>query len=469
MHLSPHQETTRLVACVPLLAAFYVAQAIGQPYETAIQKSRARVGNSLAFLVRTIGYSACSRQLDTHQMAQSRSTNLPSLKIDAQRRRWGRQDQGRYRTVTEDASVGRATIGGVKVECIFRFQQTLLGVLDDKPGGILYIDFKVEQPVDWRLDETVISVILDDKHKAVRKYRTTPPQGETVAMKDYYGPCSIQGTEATAEVIKELRLNPQFQGVGWAISGIDGARNLTKTISSRWKFHGRTFTHRSMRPTKLRWVITESSLEEQSSGPPQIHTAFAFTHNYQPFVLRIKIEGKLRHLHRQFRSKVCGLWSKAIERTEAGTILFPFDENVTYTQGLNEQAQSLRDNMNAIALLHTAIETAWTTQESGSPSSAKATLNPPTTESAQTESTKTMRCVFDALTKPDSQDELLGLDLKELRQTDVPNDNKTTTDDTDSSSVELLYREAAGALQQLSPLVLWLIVVFFNILFWVLS
>ena len=154
---------------------------------------------------------------------------------------FGRHDAGEYRDLSSNISIGRSKIEGVSIECEFIFSKTRLGMLGDRPGGILYMDLTIEQPKDWGLQEANVSVILEDEtrpEQSRQARRRTANKESLVMMEQYFGPEHITSRETTAEMKRGYNFTPQAQvgGIGASVGGFE--KSVTQPLTSCWTFYG---------------------------------------------------------------------------------------------------------------------------------------------------------------------------------------------------------------------------------------
>jgi len=277
-------------------------------------------------------------------------------------RNFGRQDLKEYDALSTDISVGNSEIGGVSVDCRFLFSKSRLGVLRDKEhhGGIIYMNLSINQPLDWSLREANISVILEDAPSAdSRRSDRRMSRGESVEiLNEYYGPKSLVGPETTAETTKSYNIGPQVDVAGFGGSMGEIGSSVTQPRTSWWNFSGTPKTANASSSSKytiLTWTMSQNTLANSAEHPAKIQTAFAFSHHYQPFLLRVEIEGKLRHLHHRCKDKTIGLFTKA-KREKSMLLLFKLGDEDRHEEQILEHAKALEAEMTRAACEAKIIE-----------------------------------------------------------------------------------------------------------------
>jgi hypothetical protein len=396
-----------------------------------------------------------------------RSYNLRS-------RKFGRHDLKEYYELSKDISIGNSEIDGVSVDCRFIFSKTRLGILQDKdhPGGIIYMNLTINQPSEWRLKEATVTVILKDKTPAPAS-RRLPSMASVEILEECYGPKALVGPIITAETTKDYTLEPSLEAFGFG-GGLGGlGKSTTQPRTAWWNFNGtpKPADSSSSQYTTLHWTMSHNSLAYTSDAPPKIQTAFAFSHSYQPFLLQVKIDGKIRHLHRK-----CTMAIGAFKKPNSMCLLFEFDQNKKYEAHILDHARGLEDEMAKAACEEKAIEIQprvssanLTTQQTASDNQ----LPPSTTTRSAVDNNSTDDT---GLPPPPDQSEIaaqLQAAHKTLMNINnpqiVPDITKTpikvqkVADET--SSVDDLSRdEIAEALQQMPTLAWWMIAILLRIL-----
>ncbi|KAL1601417.1 hypothetical protein SLS60_006330 [Paraconiothyrium brasiliense] len=298
----------------------------------------------------------------------STTTSLPGVKLslaefrrifNARAGNFGRHDLREYQDLDGNVSVGNSEIGGVSVDCRFNFEQTRWGVIENKSGGIFYMDLTINQPLDWRLREATVSVILEDlrRPKTIRLDNHIPHDVSVALDTEFYGPKSLVGPELSVEKTKSYNIGPHIEAAGFGGSLGEFGSSVTLPRTSWWNFHGtpRTARNSSKRYTILTWVMSQNALAYSAEHPAKFETAFTFYHKYDPFSLRVEIDGKLRHLHHKFKDKSIGIFSKA-KREKPLILVFRFEPGAAFKEQLIRPARLLESDMAKLACQRKHVE-----------------------------------------------------------------------------------------------------------------
>lgn len=219
-------------------------------------------------------------------------------------RRYGRTFHGLDNLLI--ASLCYREIGKVKVDCRLRVSKSQWGLLGEKanPAGIVYMDLSFDQPKDYRLTSATVLITLQEVEEDDSILLNGPH------ITDHYGPKHLSGKPTKVDTKRIYHLAPQVNVLGSGRGGVGIDIEKTVTYTSQWKFTGQLLPAQSedkvgMVYRTLKWELTENDLERQSVHSTVIHTGFAFHHNNAPFLMRIKITGKLQRtrdcLHSRMR------------------------------------------------------------------------------------------------------------------------------------------------------------------------
>lgn len=301
-------------------------------------------------------------------MSYGRESRLPNISraelhktFDFRARKFGRNDLQERQNISRDVSIGNSEIGGVSVDCRFIFSKTRLGVLENEnePGGIIYMDLAINQPSKWRLREANISIILDDAPMLDRRSaeKRNSPEKSVEFFQDCYGPKHLVGPELVAEATRNYKFGPQVEAMGFGGSLGEFGSNITQTRTSWWDFQGasKPANAKAHQYTKLTWTMCPNPEAYTTDHPTKFATAFAFSHSYQPFLLRVEIDGKLRHRHQQYKDKAIGLFTKA-KREKPIMLLFKLDSKDLHTSSILDQARNLETEMAKVACQRQSTE-----------------------------------------------------------------------------------------------------------------
>ncbi|KAF2828678.1 hypothetical protein CC86DRAFT_438059 [Ophiobolus disseminans] len=117
-----------------------------------------------------------------------------------------------------------------------------LGVLRNAshPGGILYMNLSINQPLDRSLREAVVSVILEDAPTTVTRQqeRRTSSGGSVELLEEFYGPKCLVGPRTTAEMTKSYNIGPQMDMAGASARIGEYGSSVSQPRTAWWNFNG---------------------------------------------------------------------------------------------------------------------------------------------------------------------------------------------------------------------------------------
>ncbi|KAF5024853.1 hypothetical protein F66182_3092 [Fusarium sp. NRRL 66182] len=278
------------------------------------------------------------------------SSKHPEPALYSSTRRLGRYEPFRRfdNLSSGHASVGTKQVGKMTVDCRFLFKKSRWGVLGENqfPAGIVYLDLNFGPPQGCRLKNATVTVTLDDEDECLVYYerstnRLYHESGCPVQMTDWYGPKQLVGEEKSTESKRTMRMTPEVHGMGAGVSGLGVESEKTVKASSRWTFNGQllpgkeTWTYKT-----LRWDLTDNELESQAFRSSCVHTAFAFEHSGQPFLMKVEIKGKLEKWNHRIRSRL--KFGSGTDKDDGQTTtLIDFRELTSFKNPLDELARSL--------------------------------------------------------------------------------------------------------------------------------
>ncbi|KAI1130990.1 hypothetical protein F5Y10DRAFT_93783 [Nemania abortiva] len=239
--------------------------------------------------------------------------------------------------VATHASVGHARLGKVDVECRLLLKKSKWGTLDDRKGGIIYLDFAFNEPRDERLSSAVVQVTLDDENDYLKQQfpsdKTTSPLQIRI-----FGPHQIYGTPKHGNVGIKAGSIPSVGGIGY--------ESIAEEYS--WKLEGHLKPN-SVKDTSgaykvLQWHFTKNELQTSSRHDSTIHTAFSFEHGGQPFYIRLDVRGKLERNSSNLRNKFSGIRKFPSTPSEAITLI-NFKRPEIFTTPLDELEKQLELSM----------------------------------------------------------------------------------------------------------------------------
>ncbi|KAI0814040.1 hypothetical protein GGR55DRAFT_493612 [Xylaria sp. FL0064] len=285
--------------------------------------------------------------------------------VDGYDRKYGRYDFKRFdHLVSQQASLGEASLGKVHVDCRFLFKKSKWGTLEGRDSaGIIYLDLDFKQPSDCRLKSAIVQVTLDDDDEhLVREFPSHGARTPVQIVK--YGPRHLTGEPQYERKATHNRFIPSVEVGPFGGAGGVGRESAKVTVREcRWTFEshlmtgGRRRGQNSWAYKVLQWQITENELETQPSHSNIVHTAFSFVHGGQPFLMRVEVSGKLESrtsdLGHQIRHKMRKLkFPSHPHKAEYATTLVNFKGRHRFTTPLDGLVQGLElamehDNMTA--------------------------------------------------------------------------------------------------------------------------
>ncbi|KAI7775172.1 hypothetical protein LA080_007316 [Diaporthe eres] len=288
----------------------------------------------------------------------SRETPLAQPKFMSAFRRFGRYDEFKPLN-TSTSSLGSKSIGKVNVDCQFLFQQCKWGTLHGHPGGIIHLNLNFGPPSGCRVSHVTVTITLDGDDPCLRPYKARRPREEphlsntSIGMTDWYGPKCMGGEKKAAEYTSAMKATPETNVLSYGFGGMGYEKTKNFKYEARWSFSGQLLrTGRTPGYKSLRWDLDENELEYQSFHNPKFRTAFAFEHSGQPFVIKVKIKGKLAKWHHQIKSKF------NFDGAKEGKVvtLVDFEDHRKFSQGLDKIAEGLPLAMEMENLVRIPIE-----------------------------------------------------------------------------------------------------------------
>ncbi|KAI0098795.1 hypothetical protein GGR51DRAFT_537469 [Nemania sp. FL0031] len=274
-------------------------------------------------------------------------------------RKFGRYDSWKYETILSESSLAMESLEQVTIDCRFRLEKSKWGVLTEErhPGGIIYLDLTFQQPGDHRLKYATVTVTLDDDSKDLIQLLPAPGPSDDAKVPvriGEYGPTQIMGEAKNVHKTVEHQAAPEI-GVGGYINVGNMGRKSERDFNQeyRWTFSSQKKPAKKDSPhyQVLKWTITENKLDPHSYHSNTIHTAFAFRHGGQPFLIRVGIEGSLRN-------KFPNLWHKfsSLRDQRFATTLVNFNGGERFTKVLDQIAERLPAEMERENTLKVPVE-----------------------------------------------------------------------------------------------------------------
>ncbi|RYP19516.1 hypothetical protein DL767_009634 [Monosporascus sp. MG133] len=274
-------------------------------------------------------------------------------------RKFGKSDFERFDDISSlQASIGGGEIGKVKVDCRFQFKKSQWGVLEHKniPAGIIYLDLAFHQPADCRLKSARVTVTLDDRLDAVSENRHSGTP--RIEITNWYGPKQLSGRPTRILKTKRSNMTPYIEAMGMAgVGGVGKDSEETFVQESRWTFSGTVFRgEKTSAITTIQWDLTENDLEAQPTHSNVLHTAFAFKHEGEPFLIRVAVSGKLQSKYGQAKHKFRKFPSSLTKDGRYATTLVNFGGKYTFVKPLDELARGLafameKENLEEVPIL----------------------------------------------------------------------------------------------------------------------
>lgn len=225
----------------------------------------------------------------------------------------------------------------------------------------MYLNLNFGSPHGSRLREATVTITLDDQDARLDRYNKAPSprtlhhSGAPVQVTEWYGPRALGGEKKSAIITSKIKAVPEANILSYGVGGVGYERSKQFTKESRWSFHGEKIRgERTSTYTTLRWHLTERELDSTSSRSPQIHTAFAFEHSGQAFIIKVQIEGRLQHIHEQLLTKL----KFGLDGAREGKVvtLVDFEDYTRFSRGLDDIAKGLPRAMEMANLENIPVE-----------------------------------------------------------------------------------------------------------------
>ncbi|KAI1386451.1 uncharacterized protein F4822DRAFT_410101 [Hypoxylon trugodes] len=271
-------------------------------------------------------------------------------------RRYGKYDFGRFeRLETSNHYIGKGKIGDVEVACKFLFRESRWGVLgpNRNPGGVIYIDLTFTESSNCRLRGATVTLTLDEEDKDLRHHFRTgnPPTTPRVPVHiRQFGPRSLRGQLDEVFRITKHRGSPWVKVGG--IGGVGGiGRDSVKRYTQRnqWRFSSNPMPNKLGTTAILKWNLIENELDRQPGHENTFHTAFAFEHDGQPFLMQVEVSGYLEGVASDLQHKVKKTFKKfkfPIEQQTATTLInFGGRDHESFQDPLDDLATNIPANM----------------------------------------------------------------------------------------------------------------------------
>ncbi|KAI0376269.1 hypothetical protein F5Y04DRAFT_273861 [Hypomontagnella monticulosa] len=282
-------------------------------------------------------------------MAATAASNNPvriATKNHRLKRKYGKRDFNRFEPLVGSVHyLGSGSIGEVEVACKFLFRESRWGVLNRNPGGVVYLDLTFTEPFNCRLKGATVMLTLDEEDHDLRRYframnAEQDPQVPVQIVQ--YGPHHLSGQIDEALKIDRRSFQPWVDVGGIAGAGGIGLDSEMQYVHrSQWKFSSFPIPNKLGKPSILKWQLTESELDSQPRHNNTFHTAFAFEHDGQPFLMKVEVSGTLEGVTSNMRQKAKQIFKFPVERRPATTLVSFGGRNNPYKTPLDELADNL--------------------------------------------------------------------------------------------------------------------------------
>lgn len=269
-------------------------------------------------------------------------------------RKYGLDDYERFDHLAESiASLGSARFGDVGIDCRFLFTKSKWGVMGDRAtqAGIIYLDLVFHEPKGCRLHSATVTVTLDESHgELIHNLRRDDPPAPyaslniPVQMTEWYGPKAIVGRNKPVENRRTMEFDPNIEASGFSGSLFNVCRESAFTSSSQWKFSTRLITD-GWKYKAIRWELSENTNEREMTHKNELHTAFAFRHNKQPFFLKVDVDGHLEGVRGWLRNKRSHFRASTKLDNSTAMTLIRFGKQHVFTGDLSYLAKNLESEM----------------------------------------------------------------------------------------------------------------------------
>lgn len=263
----------------------------------------------------------------------------------AKLRKYGQYELSKL-SYTDIASVGGKHIGSnVEINCRLRLDESRWGVLwngtEKRPAGIIRMDLSFKQTKGYKLAWASVKVTLDGEHEGLKIHRDgkIKDKDNVVILTGSYGPHVLSGEPIPVSQDQTFEANPNVTFSGATVSALSFNHKRSYVSNASWDFRGFPET----RPSdgtfdSVEWHLLENHFERQPSYPTEFKTAFAFTNNGQPFLMKVEIDGRLSRITQRLKKSIRG-----------ATEIFKFgsggrkDENISTTlvRGFSGKLQHL--------------------------------------------------------------------------------------------------------------------------------
>ena len=252
---------------------------------------------------------------------------------------WSQQPPQSSETVYRDLlgtriqSLGSRQLEKVKIDCSF-LPDSKWGVLGDSPPGdpawLLYLQLQFSEPDSCKLENTAVGLTFEKAHRSTMHPLCESKLGPILTA--HYGPSGV----SKGQLVSHRR--PATVG----LTGRD-ADNQPLLYAQTWPVDGdASGFHR-----RVEWTIKEPYPEHQMIlHQERMQMGLVITHDRDPFLIKVRIEGKLQGRQGWFK------FSSSTEPSPKNlrVRVSPSDNDLT---PLDNIAKELNNNMTALLLRHT--------------------------------------------------------------------------------------------------------------------
>ncbi|KAI1326285.1 hypothetical protein F5Y16DRAFT_400502 [Xylariaceae sp. FL0255] len=218
-------------------------------------------------------------------------------------RRCGKYDFGRFQNVRDSGFfLGSGLIGEMTVGCKFVLSKSKWGVLgaQSDPAGVVYLEITFTEPSGCQLQGATVTLTLDEYNSdLLEQFRSDTTTDDNILPVQIctHGPGNFQGPPSRTNDHRKKKFMPAIGAGGYQLDGMGYEKDRDMILQSEWRFSSQTDadpSDSSGTQTKIIWDLNENELDKYSRHPNKIHTAFAFKHDGQPFLMQVDVSGTLR-------------------------------------------------------------------------------------------------------------------------------------------------------------------------------
>jgi hypothetical protein len=241
-----------------------------------------------------------------------------------------------------DISLGNRKFGSATVDCCFLNRKSKWGVLHQKPAGILLLDLTFSQPAEYKLSNANLQLSFLKSETGAPPIPMTSPLNIT----EYIAPIIVCGPPNEQRGSREVQFQPEVGADGLFNIGGVGYKSTKEILDKhRWIFRSHRLPNDNGIYTNAQWLWEANPSNKQIELLGPLHVGVAIEHTGQPFIVSLKIQGKLRS-----KSKRLRFGFREEETPPTKRKICPKQETVD----IEREAESLRETMknaNTIAMI----------------------------------------------------------------------------------------------------------------------